>query len=128
MSFALPREARLRHRRDFTRAQRIGTRQHHALFTVVVTPNDGGRARFGTAVSRRVGNAVLRNRLRRVLKEIFRHNAARLGPFDLLVIAKPELATLAPAGYAPIAEALLPTIDRALARERRRRPAEEGSA
>lgn len=120
MSFAHPREARLRRRRDFTRAQRIGTRQHTALFTLVLAPSESARARFGTAVSRRVGNAVLRNRLRRVLKEVFRHNAAHWPPFDVLVIAKPEMAALAEGGYDAVAPVLIAAIERAIEREARR--------
>lgn len=120
MSFAHPREARLRRRRDFTRAQRIGTRQHSALFTLVLAPSETARARFGTAVSRRVGNAVVRNRLRRLLKEVFRHHSAQWPAFDYLLIAKPELATLAEAGYEAVAAVLVVAVDRAIERESRR--------
>lgn len=120
MSFGHPRDARLRRRRDFVRAQRVGTRQHSALFTLIVAPSESGRVRFGTAVSRRVGNAVLRNRLRRILKELFRHHASGWPSYDLLVIAKPELAALAEGGYRAIEPVFLDAVSRAFDREARR--------
>ena len=120
VSFGHPREARLRRRRDFTRAQRLGARQHGSVLTLVLAPSDTARARFGTAVSRRVGNAVVRNRLRRLLKEVFRHNAAQWPAFDYLVIAKPELATLAASGYRAVEAVLVGAVERAIERETRR--------
>ncbi|MDR1458318.1 MAG: ribonuclease P protein component [Puniceicoccales bacterium] len=47
------------------------------------------RARFAVIVSKKVGNAVYRNRLKRIFREIFRLNQHRLVPgFDYLVVAK----------------------------------------
>lgn len=118
-SFAHPREARLRKRREFTRAHSLGTRSHARQLTLIIVDNDTGRARLGCAVSRRVGNAVVRNRIRRLLKELFRHHAHRWPAVDVVVIAKPELAQLAEEPLATFERVLLPVIERAVLRGRR---------
>ncbi len=120
-SFAHPREARILQRGDFTRAHSSGTRAHARQLTLIVLDNTTARARLGCAVSRRVGNAVVRNRIRRLLKELFRHHAHRWPPVDLVVIAKPELAELAAERYATFERVLLPIIERAVLRGRRPR-------
>ena len=50
---------------------------------------------MGLTVSRKVGNAVVRNRVKRRLREWFRHSSARAaGPVDWVVIARPPAAAL----------------------------------
>jgi len=52
----------------------------------VYRSNSLGRARLGLAVSRKCGCAVRRNRIKRILREIFRHHSFRSNSLDLLVI------------------------------------------
>lgn len=66
---------------------------------MLVAPRDdetsGAGARIGLTVSRRVGNAVVRNRVKRRLREWFRQSAVRAaGAFDWVVIARPAAAAL----------------------------------
>ena len=87
---------RLRLRRDFLRVQRKGRRRHTAHFVLVTSSQPStGQPRIGFSVSRRVGNAVLRNRVRRRLREFFRLNRSELPEgCDTVVIAKPGAAKL----------------------------------
>ncbi len=56
-------------------------------------PNELSLSRYGFSVSRRVGNAVVRNRVRRRLREIMR--AASLKPgWDIVLLARPAAATI----------------------------------
>jgi ribonuclease P protein component len=67
---------RLRQRADFLAAAR-GTKVPAAAFVLQArNRRDQGPARFGFTVSRKVGNAVERNRVRRRLREIVRLSAA----------------------------------------------------
>src|SRR5512134_2405478 len=85
---------RLRTRAQFDRVFRRGARLDGRLFTLLVAANGTPRDRLGLAVSRKVGNAVVRNRAKRLLRESFRRLAPPLArpALDLLVLAKPDIA------------------------------------
>lgn len=107
-----PREARVRHRWEFQRIHREGIRVHTRHFTIVARKTLGkDGARFGCAVSRKVGPAVVRNRVRRLLKEMFRRCRSRLPPVDLVFIAKPEAGTLAKGRLMDLAAELVDPMD-----------------
>jgi ribonuclease P protein component len=55
--------------------------------------HDHGGARLGMAVSRRTArSAVVRNRIKRVVRESFRHGCGRLPSADIVVISRPPAA------------------------------------
>jgi ribonuclease P protein component len=87
---------RIRASRDYARSRSEGRRLGSASFTLESTRNPSG-ARLGLVVSRRVGNAVVRNRTKRRIREWFRADAAaRASQLDLVVIARPGAAALTP--------------------------------
>lgn len=88
----LPPEQRLRRRTDYLRCYRTGRRRHGSLAIVYFTPNPFGYARIGITASRKVGKAVIRHRLKRRIKEVYRRwpGRAQLPALDLVVHLKPE--------------------------------------
>ena len=102
----LQRWERLRSSRDFVRVARLGRRLASREFVVLIAPawaETGERTswgaeripvrRLGVTVSRKVGNAVVRNRVKRAVREWFRHSRYLLDEnVDLVVIARPRVA------------------------------------
>src|SRR5262245_83531 len=86
-----PRQ-RLRRGSDFRRVLRAGRRLSGALFVVVAAAGEAGCTRLGLTISRRLGKASVRNRVRRLLRESFRRTPLEGdAAFDLVLIPKPEI-------------------------------------
>ncbi len=83
-------DERLRSKADFTRVFKQGTRVDGAWFVLLGLPNQLGFSRVGLAVGRRVGRAVERNRIKRLLREAFRRNKSGRA-VDVVLVAKPGL-------------------------------------
>ncbi|MEM7137247.1 MAG: ribonuclease P protein component [Myxococcota bacterium] len=85
----LGRADRLRKRFEFRQAQLRGRRVHTPHFLIVVQPNSAQKTRLGITVTKKVGNAVERNRIKRVVREVFRRNRALFpAKHDIVFIAK----------------------------------------
>ena len=91
-----PREARIRQSREFREIAQVGRRHATGAFVLLVRPSrDGTRGRLGVTASRKVGNAVVRNRVKRWIREWFRRGgSAQLAGLDVVVIARDSAATL----------------------------------
>ncbi len=87
------RAERIVRRADFQRATRQGRWRRSAHFRVFVVPTPG-RRRLGLTVSRKVGRAVERNRVKRRVREIFRLQKSNLPEADIVVVATPGAAQL----------------------------------
>ena len=89
MTFRFPRIARVRARADFDRIFQNGRRQATPRLAVHWNATDTP-ARLGLAVSRKVDpRAVGRNRIKRTLRDVFRHHRALLAAGDYVVVARP---------------------------------------
>jgi ribonuclease P protein component len=89
--FAFPKSHRLHSRRDFGLVYDAKVRDSRGPLMVYARPNDLSHCRLGLSTSRKVGTAVRRNRIRRLLRESFRHLQHDLPTgYDLLVIVRPH--------------------------------------
>ena len=102
---------RVRRSADFTVARETGRRIDGGWFLLWVrTRGDERPARLGVAASRAVGGAVVRNRCKRVLREIFRHHQHEVAPgLDLIVSARPSMTKV---GTADLEKRFLKTLRR----------------
>jgi len=90
--YGFPKRFRLLTRRDFLLRGRNVRRVRTGRFTVVWCEGREERSRIGIVVSKKVGDAVTRNRIKRLIREFFRLNRWRMGkPKDIVVIARPGI-------------------------------------
>jgi ribonuclease P protein component len=104
----------LRSPRDFSALQAEGRGRGHQLVAVRVRRNGLDRDRFGISTGRKVGSAVVRNRVRRRIREILRawdHPGVR---WDVLVVARPASAT---ASFGDLRVALLRLLSQTVTKE-----------
>jgi ribonuclease P protein component len=94
-AFAFSKCERLLVRKDFVNLNRFGHRLRTDHFTVLVARNRLGSSRLGITVSKRVGGAVARNRLKRRIREAFRlHKGLFPAGFDIVVSARESAVEL----------------------------------
>ncbi|MBM4255624.1 MAG: ribonuclease P protein component [Deltaproteobacteria bacterium] len=86
---SFPKSVRLLERREFLFLQQKGKKRHSPHFLVATVPARGQHSRFGITTSRRFGNAVVRNRMKRLLREFFRTHQMLISPAcDIVVIPR----------------------------------------
>jgi ribonuclease P protein component len=87
-----PAQLRLRQRREFLAVQRLGTKYHTRNFLVFVQVDERpGPTRLGVTVTKKVGNAVQRNWIKRRVREAFRRKQRAFAPgLSMVWIAKKQ--------------------------------------
>ena len=91
---SFPREARLVRRGSFDAVYRAGKRFSTTHFTVFVRANGLPLSRFGFSIKKALGGAVVRNRIRRRLREIVRcHRQEIPAGWDIVIHPKSKVAT-----------------------------------
>jgi len=90
-----PDSRRVKARSDFLRLQGGARRVHSPHFVFLLGHRASGETRIGITVTRKIGNSVERNRIRRLVREVFRKNL-ELFPegHDVIVIARSDAASL----------------------------------
>lgn len=88
----LPQPLRLRRSQDYERLRRYGKAYRHRFMLLSVLPNELPHNRYGFAVGKKIGNAVTRNRVRRLLKEALRALHPQLKPgYDVVIVPNPTI-------------------------------------
>lgn len=77
---------RLRTRYDFRRVYENGRSYASRHLVIFLLPNDMGKIRVGYSVGKRLGNAVTRNHIRRLLKESFRSVATKVSSHSIDIV------------------------------------------
>lgn len=85
----MQRHLRLQRREDFDRLRAHGQIKRHAFLILSVIPSDLPHNRYGFITGKPLGNAVVRNRVRRLMREAVRqaHPGVRVG-YDMAFIAR----------------------------------------
>src|SRR5256714_7452928 len=81
---------RIRRRAEFQEVYSRGIKAHSRYATVFLLPNELGVGRLGIAATRKLGDAVRRNRAKRLIREVFRRNKIARG-FDIVIVPKRDL-------------------------------------
>ena len=87
----MKRDERLRRRNDFAAVYRNGRTQSNQLLVLRVLPNDRETTRFGFVVGKTVGGAIVRNRVKRRLREAARSLPITPG-YDVVIGARKPAA------------------------------------
>ena len=100
-----PRAARLVRRGEFDAVYRTGKRRSSSHFTVFFRANQLPQSRFGFSIKKALGGAVVRNRIRRRVREIVRcHRMEIPAGWDIVIHPKSKVAS---APFAPLVADLL---------------------
>jgi ribonuclease P protein component len=86
----LPRRQRIGRHAEFQEIYKRGARLRGRFMTLFVLPNSLETARLGVAATRKLGDAVRRNRAKRLVRELFRHHKP-CKALDIVVIPRGEL-------------------------------------
>jgi ribonuclease P protein component len=91
-SSVVERRLRLRHSDDFARLRQAGRAYRHPMLVLNSDANTLSHNRYGFITAKSLGNAVTRNRARRLLREVVRilHPRLRVG-YDLVLVARSEI-------------------------------------
>ena len=107
----MQRRYRLRRSTDFELLRRSGLQFRHPLAILVVRANREQISRFGFMVSKRLGKATARNRVKRRLREVVRSRIDMIQPgWDVLIIARYAITK---AEYAELDDAVSELLRRA---------------
>ena len=91
MQFSFPKKKRLVGSRQFKAVLARSLRVSNGLLTLYMAENDCGYPRLGVSVSKSCGGAIVRNRLKRLLREAFRQSQDRIpAGFDYLLMISPQ--------------------------------------
>lgn len=94
------KDERIRSKKDYLRIYKQGRRGYSEHFTWIIHRSPVGLRRLGITAGKKVGNAVMRNRIKRLLREFFRLNKSSLPEGrDIVIMVRPRMAFM---GYSDV--------------------------
>lgn len=88
-------QERIRKKKDFLLLYKKGRRYRGKYFNLIYFSNNLSFSRMATVVSRKVGNSVKRNKIKRQMRELFRRNKELIkNPVDMVIIPKKDIPEL----------------------------------
>lgn len=123
-----PKRFRILIRRDFLRIQGQGQRIHGRRLVFQFQPARTAVCRLGITVSKKVGDSVERNQIKRWIREVFRRHpelrpTGRKAAYDLVITAKSGVTDFS---HATLSHEIVTTLERWLAGRNKPRPARAG--
>lgn len=107
----LPKKIKLKHNSNFQAVYKSGHSYANKMAVLYVLPAGNGQGRIGFAAGKRLGCAVVRNRVKRLLREAYRLNQHRVrSNYDLILVGRQRAVG---ADYATVAKAFLDLCGRA---------------
>jgi ribonuclease P protein component len=95
LRFLFTKADRILKRSEFLQLSKFGKKTQNEHFVAIFSPGRFQRTRLGVTVARKVGNATIRNRIKRLTRENFRLNRHIItGYWDINIIAKKKAANL----------------------------------
>jgi ribonuclease P protein component len=90
-----PKSNRLRKRQQYLAIQQQGLRVQSSGFTGLLRIRETGTSRLGITITKKMGNAIVRNRTKRLIREAFRRGWIHLpNHVDMIIVAKKTAVTL----------------------------------
>jgi ribonuclease P protein component len=107
----LPKKIKLKHNSDFQAVYKAGRSFANKMAVLYVVPAEAGKGHIGFAAGKRLGCAVVRNRVKRLLREAYRLNQNRIcQDYDLILVGRQRAVG---ADYASVAKAFMELCSRA---------------
>jgi len=95
LQYSFTKADRILKRYEFLALAKTGRRIQNENFIAVFAPGRHDRSRLGVTVTKKVGQAVKRNRIKRLVREFFRLNRQFIsGAWDINIIAKNQIADI----------------------------------
>jgi ribonuclease P protein component len=89
------KSARIQKRIEFIKLSENGRKLKNEHFIAVIGPGEAGTTRLGITVTKKIGCAVIRNRIKRFIREYFRLNRHRImGRWDISIIARKRVSAI----------------------------------